>query len=102
MYYLDYVLTTGLGAVFSDEIYFFDDDLMRVNGVDALIYDVADKTGRFPSKVDSVQVRVKELMAKRTDHKNVKTPPFDELSLSSVAMGFRRIAESSLHLFKKR
>ncbi|MEM8976358.1 MAG: hypothetical protein AAGD43_30200 [Pseudomonadota bacterium] len=83
--YLDYIITNGLGSLFADRVHFFD-ELTGDGGMTGLFSDMTERLGGEPTTVDPDEVR--KLMAKRTDHKNVKTPAFrhDELGRFACIM----------------
>lgn len=89
LHYLDYLMTTGLGALFANKVYLFD-KVIGEHGIDDLIQNVAEKTGKPASEPDPA--RVKALMEERTEHKNITTPPFQEEALRPASKALRRIA----------
>lgn len=81
-YYLDYLMTTGLGALFANKLYLFD-KIVGESGIDNLVQDITEKIGK-PALTPNPN-QVKALMQERTEHKNVKTPPFQEDTLGPVS-----------------
>lgn len=89
LHYLDYLMTTGLGALFANKLYLFD-KVVGEHGIDELIHYVGKTTGKHFSALEPAQV--KALMEERTEHKNVETPPFQEAVLGLASKVLRRIA----------
>ncbi|MEQ8293721.1 MAG: hypothetical protein RIA08_16080 [Roseovarius sp.] len=90
LHYLDYLMTTGFGALFANKVYLFD-KVTGEHGIDDLIRNVAEIIGKPASAPDPAQV--KALMEERTENKNVKTPPFQKEVLGPVSKVSRRIAK---------
>ncbi|NKX41418.1 hypothetical protein HGG71_08035 [Rhodobacteraceae bacterium R_SAG2] len=98
LHYLDYLLTVGAGSVLACDVRFFD-DLVAPEGMVSLLNSISVSTDVTPRPVGRDEVA--DLLALRTNHKNVSTPPFQAEALSPSALALSRLSNRLYKYLRK-